>query len=131
MNIFALTGAVIIAAVLAIMIRSYKPEYALLISLGISVGILAILIPYFKDILDFLQSASRAVAGAQGRIEPVIKALGVAILTEIAGDICRDCGEGSMASKVEMVGKVTIIVLALPLATELLQLVSGMLQATG
>lgn len=131
MNLFAVVGAVIVAAVLAILLRSYKPEYALLISLLVSVGVIAIFIPYVKDILRFLESAARLVSGAKGWVEPVIKSLGVAILTELAGDICRDCGESSMASKVEMLGKVTIIVLALPLATELLNLVSGLLRSTG
>ena len=131
MSVFAVAGAVIIAAVLAVMLRSYKPEYALVISLVVSVGVIALLIPYLKDILRFLESASRAVSGAEERIKRVIKALGVAILTGLAGDLCRDCGEGSMASRVELLGKVTIIVLALPLATELLNLVSGMLRAAG
>lgn len=131
MDLFAVVGAVIVAAVLAIMLRSYKPEYAMLISLAVSVGVIVLFIPYVKDILQFLESAARMVSGAKGWVEPVIKSLGVAVLTELAGDICRDCGESSMASKVEMLGKVTIIVFALPLATELLELVSGMLRTTG
>ena len=50
----------------------------------------------------------------------MMKALGLAMITGISADICRDCGEGSVATGVETVGNLAILSLCVPLFSELI-----------
>ena len=55
-------------------------------------------------------------------VKILIKALGVCCLCELAGQVCREAGQLAIASKIDLAGKVTILLLALPLFRELLEL---------
>lgn len=56
--------------------------------------------------------------------EIMIKALGISFITKICSDICKDAGEGSLASGVETVGKLSLVGLALPLISSITEYVS-------
>ena len=50
----------------------------------------------------------------------VLKALGLCYITNFASDTCRDFGQTSLASKVELAGKISIVILTLPLINSIL-----------
>jgi stage III sporulation protein AD len=50
----------------------------------------------------------------------MMKALGLAMLSGIGADICRDCGENTVAAGVETVGNISILSLCIPLFSELI-----------
>ena len=64
-------------------------------------------------ILDSYQSGRWGISGEYGVI--LLKTLGVCFLTQLSADSCRDAGEGALAAKVELAGKLFIVILALPL----------------
>ena len=51
-----------------------------------------------------------------------MKITGIAILTEFAVSICQDSGESSIASKIDIGGKVIIITMSLPIISSLLEI---------
>lgn len=55
------------------------------------------------------------------------KALGICYLTGIAGDLCQDCGESALARTVELWGRLSLVLLSLPLLETLLQMVTEVL----
>ena len=57
----------------------------------------------------------------------MIRAVGVAIVAEFGAQLCRDAGEGALAGRVEMAGRVTMLTLALPLLTDLVTRLSAMM----
>ena len=57
----------------------------------------------------------------------VVKCLGVCILTELASNTCRDAGEQAIGAKVELAGKVTLVLVSLPLFQRLLELAERLL----
>ena len=107
------------AAVLGIVLRTAKCGTAQLI--GVSACVLLIL-RIFADHADVIPSV-RAFFDVSGFTEygaTLIKALGVGVLCQVGGDVCRDLGEGSVASALELAGKLEIVALALPIAAELI-----------
>lgn len=56
-----------------------------------------------------------------------LKAVGIGITTQITSDICRDCGEAGVASKVELAGKVALLMISLPLMRDILELSTSVL----
>ena len=57
-----------------------------------------------------------------------MKAVGICFFTQLASDVCRDAGEGSAASKIEFAGRCAVLVISLPLFTEVLELASALIK---
>lgn len=58
---------------------------------------------------------------------PLLKALGVCVVSKICGDVCRDAGQTAIAGVVELAGTVTALVCALPLLTAVWETLRGLL----
>ena len=102
-----------------VVIKNIKPEFSPLVRIagGVAVSTLAlsIILPIVTYIRSLLSGSSLGEYG-----DAVIKALGIAALTQICADICRDSGEGSAASGVELIGKLEILLLCIPMIEDIL-----------
>lgn len=126
MNIIGIAGAALIAAILAVTLKRYNQEYAVVISIiagvVILVEILLNLSPAVKEIATLLSGVG--LTEQYGLI--LFKSLGICFLAQFAADSCRDAGEGALASKVELAGKISILVLSLPLFEDIAQTALGL-----
>lgn len=115
MSWMALLVVLVVAAFLALMLRARQPEYALIIGLVAGALVLTVVItqaqPLFSTINKLLESAG--IPGEYGA--RMFKALGICLLTQLTSDACRDAGETGLAGKAELVGKISLMILALPL----------------
>ena len=109
----------ILCTVVGVVIKNIKPEFSPLVRIagGVAVSTLAlsIILPIVTYIRSLLSGSSLGEYG-----DAVIKALGIAALTQICADICRDSGEGSAASGVELIGKLEILLLCIPMIEDIL-----------
>lgn len=123
MQLLQIIGIGIVAAVIIIILRVQKPEIAVQASIVTGIVIFMLLASKLSAVVELLESfASRA------DIKPVyfttvLKITGIAYITEFGAEVCKDAGEGAIASKIELAGKVTIVVLAVPIITSLLDLI--------
>ncbi|MCL2034106.1 MAG: stage III sporulation AC/AD family protein [Oscillospiraceae bacterium] len=126
-GIFAVIGIGVVAAVIAAVLRQSKPDYALLVSFAAGIiilyRILIGVVPVVAEIEAIMQTTgiNAEYAGI------MFKALGICILTQIACDVCKDAGEASIATKLEIAGRVSILVVSLPLFTRVLSIVSSLM----
>lgn len=122
-----ITGAVVVAAALATVLRQRAPEQALLLSLGTGVLILIVVIqagiPYFEEI----KSLFEATGAQEEYVQILFKSLGICFVVQIACDACRDMGETAMASKAELAGKIAVLVISLPLFQRILSVVGSLI----
>lgn len=121
--------AVLGIAVTAI-IKQWKSDFLPLLRIGITVILGAVLLSAAAPILTFLRVLSEE-NGHAASAAVLFKALGIAVLTQICADICRESGEGALASGVELTGKVEILLLCLPLMEELLEAAKQLLEIGG
>ncbi len=127
MSALSLAGAVLAAAMLSVFIKDYRREYAVFIGVCVTGIVMIFLMPQFVEILDFLETVSKSTNGLFEKITPLIKAVGIAISIEIVAGICSDAGENSMAKNIELVGRAAILLIAIPVAEELIGTVKGLL----
>ena len=78
------------------------------------------------EIVGFIFNISEGSAVAD-YVKTLLKAAGIAYVVDFAAGLCRDAGEGGIASYVEMAGRCEIVLLTLPIAKELLEISLGML----
>ena len=122
MSIEAVAGICLVAAALAVLLKQHNPEYAMLISIGVGV---IVLISLIGQVRPAVMQVSSLVSGAGLSAEYggiLFKSLGICFLTQLAGDSCRDVGQTAMASKIELAGKIAILVISLPLFAKIAEL---------
>ncbi|HIS69355.1 MAG TPA: stage III sporulation protein AD [Candidatus Gallacutalibacter stercoravium] len=128
MEMVMICGIAVTATIIAVLLKKYNPEYSVVISLLAGVLtlflILSKLSPAISEISNLLAAAG--MANEYGAV--LFKALGVCFLAQFAADSCRDAGESALASKVELAGKVLILLLALPLFRQVAQIATDLLQ---
>ncbi|MBP3436062.1 MAG: stage III sporulation protein AD [Clostridia bacterium] len=115
MELTGLAVAAVIAAFLAVVLRRYIPEQALAVGLIAGALILAAALIGAVPVLDEIQELLSVSGLSNEYVVVLFKALGVCLLTQLAADACRDAGEQGLASKAEFAGKISMLVLALPL----------------
>ena len=129
--------AAIIAAMAALIVRQIKPEFAVFVQLGgiLMVALLLLsslreLIAAVEDILQYAPFGGGAgdILGANNAFSMLVRALGICITTQIAADICRDSGSGSLANIVELGGRLLILALTLPLLRSIAGLAVGLIR---
>ncbi|MDR3643934.1 MAG: SpoIIIAC/SpoIIIAD family protein, partial [Clostridia bacterium] len=119
MDIFAVAGFAVIAAVLSVLLRQYRPEFSVLIGIGAGVIILLFVLskaqPAFNELTSLFGRAN--VSSSYAGI--LLKALGICFITQLACDACNDAGETAISSKIELAGKFAVLLVALPLFEEI------------
>ena len=120
MQVTAVVGAAVIAASLAVLLKQIRGEYAIVVSIAagclLSIWAVDAAAPVVQQISDLVSSAELEIQNG----EILIKSLGIAVLTQLGIDVCRDAGETAIASKVELCGRVAITLICLPLLGQVL-----------
>lgn len=122
MELYQVIGLALVSATLAILLRQYRPEYGLMLSLICSIVILTMIIAAAKEAMDSIAMLLERANISEEFSGVLFKALGICVVTQLAGDTCRDAGEGAIASKVEMAGKLAVLLVSLPLFLKLLEI---------
>ena len=122
-EIIKIIGIGLIALVIAIILKQYRPEYAIYVSIIAGVLILVLAMEKFSGIINLLKSISNKTYINKQFLGILLKITGIAIITEFAVSICTDAGEKAIASKIEIGSKVIIIAMSIPIISSLLELI--------
>ena len=123
MDVIKIIGVGLISLIIIIIVRQYKPEFTLYISLLAGALILLFIMDKIGGIIDLLTTLSNKTAINNEFLTLLIKITGIAFLTEFAVSICKDSGESAIASKIDMGGKVIIVSMSIPIISILLETV--------
>lgn len=131
-NVLKVCGiAMLCVMVLMVSSRFGVSGVSFAIRIGGGVLIFGVLIVILKDNLDVLEGvfASGEVDSpyVSKAFDLMLKALGISLLCKLCSDICRDCGENTLASGVEGVGRMAIFSLSLPVIAEIIDYASKVL----
>lgn len=128
MNIVIIASTALIAAVLSVVLKQYKPEYSLFISIGAGILIFLSIISVIQPVIAYINELTES-AGLDGIYgEVLIKALAVCYITQLAYDCCNDAGESAIAGKLQLAGKIAILLLSLPMFKSLTETVTGLIE---
>ncbi len=106
-------------------IKKQNPEAALLLILAISVVILAAVFPVMRSIFSFIDTLCDTAGLSPAILTPIIKILGISILTKIGFEICRDCEAKAVGACLELAGAVSAVYVALPLLSAVIKLITS------
>lgn len=123
MEIIKIIGIALIALIIIIMLKQYRPEYAIFISILTGVLILFLVMDRLTGIINLIDSIQNKFSINTQFIALLIKITGIAFLSEFAVSICKDSGEAAIASKIELGSKIIIISMSIPIISSLLEII--------
>lgn len=115
MEIWQIVGLALIVTVMSVVLKQIRPEIALQLTILAGASIFILVMSKIKVIVDLLQNLADQANISSYYLLIVLKIVGVAYLAEFGAQICRDAGEGALASKIELAAKIGVIVLAIPI----------------
>lgn len=119
----SIIGIGIVAAALAVVLRQYRPEFAMMVSLGAGLFILFKVTGAISPVMEEIRMVLSTASLPTEYTAVLFKALGICFLTQIACDTCKDAGENAISAKVEVAGKIAVLAVSLPLFRQVLTIV--------
>lgn len=121
MDIIKIIGIGIIALIIIIILKQYRPEFAVYVSILAGIFILILSLSQISGVINLLKNLTSKANINSEFLGIILKITGIAILTEFAVSICQDSGESSIANKIDIGGKVMIITISIPIISSLLE----------
>ena len=119
MEIFKIVAVAASGTVLAVTLKKESPQLAMAVSVITGIVIFLQLFGYFANIISQLYNMT-ALSGIKSEyVSIILKVTGIAYITQIGSEICKDAGESAIGTKIEIAGKVLIAAACLPLVTTL------------
>lgn len=121
---WALAGVLWAGAVLALLVRQAGQGWMVPV-LGLAVGALVLvrLWPQLCEVLAVFAGLAEGAGLERGYLGVLVKILVVSYVAEFGAALCRDVGESAFAAKLELCGRVAVVVLGLPVVVDMLALV--------
>lgn len=127
MNFFGLAIVAVAAALMALNFKSFKSEYGIFISIGICLVAMVIMLSKLEYLIDIVETIRSYIGLDNVYIITVLKIIGISYVAEFSSDVCKDCGYSSMANQVQVVGKLTVLCISMPILLALLETIDGIL----
>ena len=121
MNIYAVPGFALLSCAAAVILRKFGDNAAYLVPAAALICLVGTAVASSGPIGDLVRSLN-ADEEFSDYYSVMMKALGTAVLGETASDICRDCGEESIANGAELCTKICILLISVPLISRIVAL---------
>lgn len=123
MDIMKIVMIGMIATILSVLLRQYKPEIAIHISIVTGLIIFIFMINKLTSVINVLKYFAGKANIDLLYFTTIMKVIAIAYVTEFGAQVCRDAGEGSIATKIEFSGKILIMVIAIPILGALMDVI--------
>ena len=121
MDIIKIIGIGLISLIIIIIVKQYRPEFVIYVSIVAGAIILMLIMDKVSSIINLLTALSNKTVVNNEFLTLLIKITGIAFLTEFSVSLCKDSGETAIANKIDIGGKVIIISMSIPIIASLLE----------
>lgn len=126
-EIWQIVGLCVCSAILSVMLKGYRAEYAFMIGMVCTAAVMFMMAPKILEIINQANNLALKSGLEISFFEPVIKVMGVAYISQMGAELCRDSGENAIATKIELAGKVIICAMALPIVSGLFDVITNIM----
>lgn len=113
---------------LTMMAGSIKREYAIAVTVGATVLLALYGVSSLKSIIERIEELQESIGVGEEYLTILLKMVGIAYLTQLVVSICRNAGNGAVAAQINMVGKISMLLVSFPVLEALLKTVGEMLR---
>ena len=120
---FQAAAGVLIASVLGLALAGQGKEISLVLTASVCAMLLMLCVSFLEPVMDFIRNLEELGNLDEGMVQILLKAAGIGLVSEIAGMVCADAGNGSLGKGIKMLGTAVILWLAIPVFNGLLDLI--------
>lgn len=120
MDIVKIAVLGIAGALLGILLRGQKKEYELFLSLGVCLCIFYFIVSKLELVIEVINRMQDYVKLDTGYVGLLVKMIGITYISEFSANLCKDAGYQAVAGQIEMFGKLSILVISMPVLLVLL-----------
>ncbi|MFC9277363.1 stage III sporulation protein AD, partial [Bacillus spizizenii] len=122
-----IVGLGLIATFLSLIVKEQKPTFAFLIVVFAGCAIFLYLVDQIYDIIRMIEKIAINANVNMVYVETILKIIGIAYIAEFGAQLTKDAGQGAIASKIELAGKILILVMAVPILTVIIETILGLI----
>ena len=127
MDVFKIIGVGFVATIIAVILKEYRKEYVIYVSIIAGVIIISMSMNFLSEIISTLTNLSEKLGTNSNFIVLLLKITGISILLEFAISICQDSGENAIATKIDLGGKILILGMSVPVISKLVEILFNMI----
>ncbi len=125
MEIIKIGMLAVVGVIIAIQFKNQKPEYAIYIGVVISIIIFAYALQCLSSVISQLQVLQKYMQVGQGYLASLLKVVGITYICEFSAGICKDAGYSSVAGQIEVLGKLAVMFVGLPILFAVIEQIHG------
>ncbi|WP_258000358.1 stage III sporulation protein AD [Bacillus sp. Marseille-P3661] len=127
MEILQIVGIALITTFLSLIIKEQKPAFSSMLVVFVSIVIFLFLIDQIYEVIRMLERIAIHANVNMVYLETILKIIGIAYIAEFGAQITKDAGQGALASKIEIAGKILILVMAIPILTVIIETIVSLI----
>lgn len=120
-------AAAVVGSILALLLKKNTPELSLVVAIATGLAVMWMTVGMCSDITEALHKAMDISGSVSIYVTPVLKCVGIGLVTNLAGQVCKDAQQGTAASAVELCGVFCALYVAMPLVESVLSVVEKLL----
>ncbi|GGE53804.1 stage III sporulation protein AD [Priestia taiwanensis] len=129
-DILQIVGLGLVATFLALILNQHKSSYTMLLVVFVGSVMFLLLVDQIASLLRMVEKIASNANVNMVYVETLLKIIGIAYIAEFGAQITKDAGQGTIASKIELGGKVLIMAMAIPIITVVIETILGFLPGT-
>ncbi|WP_412838642.1 stage III sporulation protein AD [Bacillus paranthracis] len=122
-----IVGLGLVATFLVAVLNQHKSSITSLFIVFVGSVMFLLLIDQIHAILQMIERVASEAKVSNVYVETLLKIIGIAYIAEFGAQITKDAGQGAIASKIELAGKILILVMAIPILTVVIETILGFL----
>lgn len=119
-------GISVVALIFGLFLRQHNKTVSSILIIFACIAVFLESVSYLTDIIDTLSGMVSGLEETSAYLKIMFKVLGIALITQIICDLCRDCGESALAGQTEVAAKIFIVALILPLLQAVVKVITGL-----
>ncbi len=127
MNMLQIGMVGVLGALIAVQFKGGKAEYGIYMSVSVSILLFLCIVDRLEIFVRMMDEVGRYVNEERGYFSAMLKMIGITYISEFSSAICKDSGYQTIAVQIEMFGKLTILVMGMPILLALLETIQEFL----
>ncbi len=125
MNIVNICMIAVIGVITTVIIKGHKPEFGIIMILALSLLFLGWMIQIFGEMESQFQSISSELEQNRSFYKILFKIMGITYVCEFSSGICKDAGYASIASQIEIIGKMLVLLSGMPVLLAVIETIEN------
>lgn len=117
----------VVASVLAGQIKGVKSGFDTYIAVAACLVILGFILSKLTVVVNIIERLQSYISIDWTYMEILLKIVGISYITQFSSDICRECGYNAIGSQIQIFGKISVMLVSMPVVLALIETIEYML----